>query len=322
MPRRVSLSLDLLHTFLTLHRLQGDAAAAARTLGINQPSMSKRLGFLQHAGPVLERPWLVREGKTWKLTEEGARVLPAVTEIVQRYEQLQTFVDQAPPGPQVCFACGQQAAATFVQDAVRSYRPQHPGVRLRITTLRGRARIERVANGSLDLAAVSHDEGEIHDVARRLLYTRLLLTDPLALVCAPGTEWGARVEALPAGRVRPRALVGLPLILPDPEASSRRAFDEAVRLQHLPQALDVVLEVGGWATQLAYVAAGLGVGVTSSAAAARAREPGLIVRPLDPKLFPPRQIRLIARRRVGNADQPDLSAEASAFHDALVAATA
>src|SRR5215831_3873086 len=79
MPRPVSLSLDLLRTFLLLNRNDGDAAKTTRELGINQPSMSKRLKYLQHSDPrVLQRPWLYLDGKTWRLTEEGTKVLPAV----------------------------------------------------------------------------------------------------------------------------------------------------------------------------------------------------------------------------------------------------
>src|SRR5437868_10360716 len=66
MPRPVSLSLELLRTFLTLVHNEGDAVKSAGILGVNQPSMSKRLGYLQHSGPVLDHPWLVRVGKTWK----------------------------------------------------------------------------------------------------------------------------------------------------------------------------------------------------------------------------------------------------------------
>src|SRR5947209_6993308 len=206
MPRRVSLSLDLLQTFLTLLRHEGDAAATARELDINQPSMSKRLSFLQHAGRVLQRPWLERDGKTWRLTEEGDRVLPAVEDIVQRYEQLHDFVLHAPSGPQVAFACGQQSAGSFVRLAVLRFSTRHPEVRLRLGTPRGQARIERVASGALDLAVVSHEEDAIRDIARRPLYARALASDPLVLACAPAAGWAAQVAVLPGGKVKPRDL--------------------------------------------------------------------------------------------------------------------
>ena len=70
MPRSVSLSFEILETLVVLICAGGDASAAMKGLGINQPSMSKRLKYLQHAGPLLDRPWLVRQ-EAWALTDEG-----------------------------------------------------------------------------------------------------------------------------------------------------------------------------------------------------------------------------------------------------------
>src|SRR5690349_2044595 len=47
MPRRASLSVELLDTFLRLLENGGDAARTATELGLNQPSMSKRMALLQ-----------------------------------------------------------------------------------------------------------------------------------------------------------------------------------------------------------------------------------------------------------------------------------
>ncbi len=73
MPRSVSLSFELLQTFVSLVRHEGEAAAVMRELELNQPTLLKRLKYLQHAGPLLDHPWLVREGKTWRLTDEGRK---------------------------------------------------------------------------------------------------------------------------------------------------------------------------------------------------------------------------------------------------------
>jgi DNA-binding transcriptional LysR family regulator len=318
MPRPVSLSVDLLRTFLTLVRLDGDAMAAARHLGINQPSMSKRLSFLQHAGPVLARPWLVREGKTWKLTDEGERVRPAVEEIVSRYDLLRQFArERRPTGPSLAFACGRQMAVTLVRQAALRFRREQPNVHLHISTLRGETRIERVASGSLDLAIVTHDEAAIHDIARRILYTRTLNADPLVLACAAGTPWTEKVKALPAGRVKAKDLLGLPLVLPEPDAGHRKRFDQVLADKGLLHQLDVVLELGGWSALLEYVRDGAGVGIVS-AEMAQSSVKGLVLRPLDPRQFPPAQRRLIARRQIGNPDLPDLTPPAQAFHDILI----
>jgi hypothetical protein len=79
--------------------------------------------------------------------------------------------------------------------------------------------------------------------------------------------------------------------------------------------LDIALEIGGWGTILAYVRDGLGVGIGSEAAVADPK--GLVLRPLDPRAFPPVESSLIARRLAGPGDAPDLSENAVAWRAIL-----
>jgi DNA-binding transcriptional LysR family regulator len=322
--RPADLSLDLLRTFATLLRHGGDAAAAARELGINQPSMSKRLAQLRLAGPVLSRPWLTRSGKLWRPTAEGDRARAAVEEVLQRYDRLRAAAPPAgPAGPAVAFACGQEAAGTFVREAVRRFHARHPGVRLRVSTPRTRARLAGVADGTFDLAAVVLTADDVADATGRALDQRLLAADPLVLAAARSAAdqpWWPAWRALPAAGVKPKALVGLPLIVPEPDAAARRPLDRALARGGVRAAVDVVLELGGWPTLLAYVRDGLGVGVASAAAAAGADD--LEVKPLDARAVPPPEVRLVARRRGGKYGGPDLSDEARAFYDTLLEVTA
>jgi DNA-binding transcriptional LysR family regulator len=308
MPRSVSLSFELLQTFVSLIRHEGEAAAIMRDLELNQPTLSKRLKYLQHAGPLLDRPWLVREGKTWKLTTEGRKVWPAVEELVDRYQNLHTFVEEGgkPAGAApVHFACGQAMAAGLVRHALLQFRRQHPDARLRISTLRGRARIEGVSNGSLDLAIVTHDEPSILEIARRSLHIEPLVTHHLSLVCASGTKWESKLKALPKSGVPAEAFGSFPLILPEPDAGIRKGLDEVLRSRGLLGKLDIALEIGGWATILAYVRDGFGVGLVSEGALEEIK--GLSVRPLDRTTFSPIEAKIICRRLAGSGDELDLS---------------
>ena len=54
MPRSASLSFELLQTFVSLIRHEGEGAAVMKELELNQPTLSKRLKYLQHAGPLLD----------------------------------------------------------------------------------------------------------------------------------------------------------------------------------------------------------------------------------------------------------------------------
>src|SRR5262249_47783902 len=143
MPRPPSISPELMSTFVTVVRTEGDATQAAEILHINQPSMSKRLAFLQHAGRILRRPWLERVGKTWRLTDEGRRVLPAVEELVHRYRLLTDSVDEARPA--VMFGCGAGGAAGFVLHAVRAFRSKWPDTVFRVSARPAGARVDGVA---------------------------------------------------------------------------------------------------------------------------------------------------------------------------------
>jgi DNA-binding transcriptional LysR family regulator len=315
-PRPTHLSLELLRTFLSLVRSDGDAVEAAKRLGVNQPSMSKRLRFLQHAGSVLSRPWLVRDGKTWRLTAEGQKVLPAVVEIVGRYEQLSGFITEpTPEQPQVRFSCGQNSVAGFVRHAIHLFRKEHPEVRVRVATMPGAARIEGVANGSLDLATVTHDANTILEIARRPLFVETIATDRIALVCAEDTPWSALLGQLRSDHVTLKDLTSFPLILPEPAAGIRKGLDQALRQEELFGKLDVLLEIGGWNAILTYVRDGLGVGLVSEAALPANGK--LIARYLNADTFAPIAIKLICRRALTTGEELDLAPEGLAFRATL-----
>jgi DNA-binding transcriptional LysR family regulator len=318
MARSVSLSFELLQTFVALIRCDGDAARAMRELLINQPTMSKRLRYVQHAGPLLEQPWVVRRGKTWELTDEGQKVWPAVAELVDRYQTLHTFVERggAPAGTApVHFACGQQVAGSLVRRALREFRKRHADARLRISTLRGQSRIEGVSNGSLDLAIVTHDEPSILEIARRTLHVEPLASYRLALVCASGTRWESKLRSLPKSGAPPGALCDFPLILPEPDAGIRKRLDEVLRSRGLVNKLEITVEIGGWGTIIEYVRDGVGVAVVSESALEE--RSGLAVRPLDRTAFSPIAAKLICRRTAGSGDGLDLSDLASDWRRCL-----
>ena len=316
MPRTVSLSFELLETLVVLIRAGGEASASLKELGINQPSLSKRLKYLQHAGPLLDRPWLVRNGRTWELTDEGRRVWPAIAELVDRYDNLETFLDgHRSIASSVRFSCGQLMAAGVVRDALRLFQEEHPQTSLRISTLRGRARIEGVSNGSLDLAIVSHDEPSIAEIARRPLHVEPLVSHGLALVCAQDAPWIRTVRGLPKNAARAGALAEFPIIVPEPDAGIRKEIDQALHREGLLNSVNIVLELGGWATILAYVRDGFGVGVVSEGAVRETR--GLAIRLLDPEVFPRVETKLICRRLASSVDALDLPEQGLAWREVL-----
>jgi DNA-binding transcriptional LysR family regulator len=312
MPRPPSISPELMTTFVTVVRTEGDATQAAEILNINQPSMSKRLAFLQHAGRILRRPWLERVGKTWRLTDEGRRVLPAVEELVHRYRLLTDSIEEARPA--VVFGCGPGGAAGFVRDAIRTFRAKLPDATFRISSRPGPARVEGVANGSLDLAVVRLEHEEIVGLARRPLHVEDLYEDPLVLVAVPGSPAFDEFQALPDKAVTPKALLRFPLLLPTPDTGIRRDLDRRFRDAGVLDRLRVVVETGPWQTTVAYVRDAVGVGIVPRSALAG--QTGLVTKSLPPKLSPGNTVRAICRKRAGT-DDLDLSDGGYVFVQAL-----
>jgi DNA-binding transcriptional LysR family regulator len=322
MPRPSRLSFELLETFVTVIEQEGDASRAATSLDINQPSMSKRLAQLQNAGASIRSPWLVRRGKRWELTDEGRRVLPAVEAVVHRYRALGDFAGGGSvEGSEVSFACGRQAVTSFVMEAFLAFRRERPGVRFRISTIRGKARIEGVANGHLDLATVTYSETEIRNIARRTLHVEKLRDESFVLVAgkAAKADWRGSFDAL-SDIIDAEALTRFPLILPEPDAGLREFLDRDIEAAGINDRLSIAMEIGGWSTILAFVRAGIGVGIVSQAACVDTK--GLLpLKVLNPEQFRPIPHLLICRKHLQGGDKLDLSDDAERFRGHLIAAS-
>lgn len=318
MPRPTRLSLDMMETLIAVIEAGGDAMAAAAELDINQPSMSKRLAFLQHANPLVRFPWLEKHGKTWKLTAEGERNYPAIRQIVRLSHTLQQDYDARVAAlPDVSLACGQLAAQTFVREALGHFRKQKPNLRIHLATPRGRDRIIGVANGVYDLAVVTHGDADIHCIAQRPLYVETLFTEPWVIICGAKAPKAIRerFDAVSGRRIDLKQIAALPVILPEADAGLRAIIERATVTHRLPDKLEPVLQVGGWPTVLQYVREGFGVGlVTKTVTIGQA---GLLEpKPVDERELPPTSVRLIARHHIGET-VPDWTVDVHAFAQCL-----
>jgi DNA-binding transcriptional LysR family regulator len=88
-----------------------------------------------------------------------------------------------------------------------------------------------------------------------------------------------------------------------------------LRSRGLLNKLDIAFEIGGWATILAYVRDGFGVGLVSEGALTDAD--GLTLRRLDPGSFSAIEARLICRRATSPGDELDLSEPARAWREVV-----
>ena len=319
----LQLSIDLLETFVIVICHDGDAAQAARALHINQPSMSKRLAFLQHANGILKRPWLRRVGKTWLLTDEGRRVLPVVHDLLHRYQNLNGYTNapRQTPTSVLRFACGQTAGSFLIRRALQDIRKRHPDAQIRVSTMRAAQRIVGVASGAIDMALVGRDNNEINELARGTpLRIETISRSGYCLVCAKSSPWSAKFKKLPRHKPLPlSALAEFPLIVPEPDSRTRQILDPLIGRQSWANKVEYRVEIGGWLTILDYVRAGLGVGLVSDMAVSDPAAKNLIFRPLtDPRLCK-MTMKLVTRATDDEAQETSRTSLSKAWRTSLKA---
>jgi DNA-binding transcriptional LysR family regulator len=134
--------------------------------------------------------WTSKQGKRFVLTDEGRAMLPAATDHAERWRRFTAFA-AAGNRPGLSVACGQEAAGTGVLRAATAFRRRHPDALLRLAVVRGRRRIEGVANGLYDLALVTHSSTAIRELARREVVIEPLAEDVLMLACGLRSPWCA-----------------------------------------------------------------------------------------------------------------------------------
>ena len=140
--------------------------------------------------PHLPRPWLHKEGKKFRLTEEGRKMLGPAKELLERWQHFVSFAN-AGRLPGLTIACGQEAAGGIVLAAATQFRKSYRDVQLRIAVVRGRRRIEGVASGIYDLALVTNTRPEVELIARRPMAVEPLTEDELVLACGAKSPWAA-----------------------------------------------------------------------------------------------------------------------------------
>ena len=315
MPRKVSLSFDLLETFIKLVQNDFQTTKTCEDLGINQPSMSKRLAYLQHSGRPLARPWLHLDGKKWSLTTEGERVFPLVEDLVRQYTNLVAAVESEPAGPRI--GCGQQGAQTYILKAVQQFNQNAKSV-AEVEVMSSSDRIARMLHGTLDLAIVHFTQEELND--------QVGLTAPLQLeeltvnrqvaICSESSPQVSRFGKLRKAKpIQTESLGEFPLVVVN-RGNIRERLDRNLRRHGLASSLNFSYQVGGWRQVLDFACSGVGVGIVSESILKSypALAERLHVRRLDPEIFPEIPTNLLCRIRKQAPARPlDLTDEGSAL---------
>ena len=241
-------SWDDVHLFLALHRA-GSLSAAARPLGVTQPTCGRRLAALE---ATLGLRLFDRTPEGLTITPAGTRLLDAALamEAGARDLTLRASVSDRALDGVVRVATNDLFASSFLVGALPDLRARHPGLRVELVVSSGEADL---LHREADLAVRFRPEGVRPTPAK--LVARKLGDEPFFLY---GADDYLRRRGAPAD---PAQLAGHELVVytpPHPAAAwCARAFASA----------SIVLAANSMMVTAAAIGAGVGLGVLPRRAA-------------------------------------------------------
>ncbi|MCA9050397.1 MAG: LysR family transcriptional regulator, partial [Planctomycetaceae bacterium] len=256
---------ETLRTLLVFSEVESLAAAGDK-LGITQPAVSRKLAQF-HAGVPREQALLEKRGKQLQLTDRGRTALPAIRELVEKYDQLVKFLRSTTVAPAtIRVGLGGFAARFYLPAALAKFQKLFSDCDTDVRQMRGHDRIVGVANGSLDMAIVSHDVPQIRTTAELAVRSRcrlnieLLSEQPVCVMAVRDSDAGRSLKKhSPKTAVPLEELAHWPVLGMDGQSGVRRQME-----RHFPdraRRLSFVAETGGWMAAKEFARQNLGVAV-------------------------------------------------------------
>jgi DNA-binding transcriptional LysR family regulator len=277
---RMAIDLDQLRTFVAVAEV-GGLSAAAETLNLSLPAISRRLTALEDE---LGIHLLERSTRRVALTQTGREFLPRARRLLDELEESLLGIRETAARRRglVTLACIPTAAYYFLPDTLAAFARRFPEIRVRIMDLSGDDVTDAVAGGAVEfgigMEGVQHPEAEF----------RPLRQDPFVLACRRDHRLAAR-----RGAVRWRELEGERLVGVSRRSGNRLILDRALLPRNISPAWRY--ETEHLSSSLGLVEAGLGIAVVPRLALPRGAHPVLVARALVDPLIE-RTTGLILRR--------------------------
>ena len=288
-----------LQTFLVIIE-EGGFSAAARRLGITQPSVSEQVRALEeHFG----QPLFARPTRTARLSVAGQRVRELGVRVVLALETLERELDalKAGTGGILSLVAGPVPGESVLPRLLPAFQARHPGSTVRMAIADTRSAIARLLRNEVELAVIGgpyrHERCLVEVLGRNELAPIAALGHPLL-----------SVPDLTAAR-----LAEEPLVLREEGSGARSAVLAAFEAAGVPaERVRVVGELGSTEAVLTAVAAGMGIGFVSAYTLIGGRAHHDLGVPRVRDLAPGRDLVLVSDQ--GHA----LSAVATAFREFLL----
>jgi DNA-binding transcriptional LysR family regulator len=257
----MSLNLHHVRVFTAIVE-HGGFTKAARTLRLSQPAVSKSLNELERQ---LHVSLLDRSGKSVVLTEAGRTLYARAGELfgVEREAERELRELRGLKRGVLRVAASTTIATYLLPPYLGRFHTRHPGVRIRTTSANTRAVLRALLEFRVDIALV---EGPIEHSRVQVVPWR---ADELVVIAAPEHPLGA------GGSIDVQRLADEQFLVREPGSGTRVVTEQALAAHGVR--LERTIRVGGTEAIKQAVAAGLGLGIVSRAAAADQLALGRIV---------------------------------------------
>lgn len=224
---------------------EGGFTAAARALGIGQPTVTSQVKALEDYFQV---ELFHRRGRRVELTDTG-RALFAVSQRLTAAEAEARDMLNAVGG----FHSGEIKVAAVgpyhVTEMLSAFNERHPGIKLAVTVGNSQESLQRVLDYRADVGVLAHVEENPRFHA--IPYSR----HPVRVFVNTDHPWAGRRA------VRLKELQGQRLVLREVGSTTRRAFEEALKAAGVT--INPVMEIGSREAIWMAVQRGIGIGVVS-----------------------------------------------------------
>lgn len=272
----------LKHLRAFIHTAQlGSVSMAGERLYLSQPSISQQIKALEQGfGQAL----FDRQGPKLRLTPAGKALLDLATPLVERIDRLpEVFQRQygSLESGEIRIAAGESTMLHLLPTLIMRFRQQHPGIAVGLNNVTGIDGLAMIRRGEVDFAV-----GSMLEVPEDIDYQAIYHFKPV-LIMSPDHPLARRASLSLADISRHG------LILPPRRLTTFQMVDLVFQRHGLPYR--VTLEVAGWEVIKRYVAAGLGISITTQLCIDPRDQDRLVSRDISAH-FPSRSYGVVMRR--------------------------
>ncbi|SIO07469.1 DNA-binding transcriptional regulator, LysR family [Rhodovulum sp. ES.010] len=225
----------------------GSFSAAAKSLGVSQPSVSTHVSTAERAARAV---LFDRFGDSIRPAPALTAVLPQIRALLALYGDIEASFLSTRSVQKGALRIG-YSTYQLAMPVIGSFMAAFPAIEIEARSLASRDVLAGLDAGRLDLGLVTGRElpAQMHGAP--------LVETPIVLVARPDHPLAAR------GRADWDDIAGLPLITREKGSGTRQLFEGAARLARIE--LNPVLALGSWGSIVAMVREGVGLGVAMRA---------------------------------------------------------